>query len=189
MILVIDNFDSYVHNLARYIRLAGRATKIVRNDALSVDECLGLEMTGLIISPGPKTPAEAGVCLDLIRALPAETPYLGVCLGHQSLIEAFGGATRRARHPLHGSASVMTHNGKGVFKNIPSPTMVGRYHSLIARPPENSALVETAWSDDGELMAVAHKTRPWFGVQFHPESLLTEHGQAMIDNFVRYCES
>lgn len=187
MILVIDNYDSFVHNLARYIREAGRETVVMRNDEISVGECLMMRPDGVVISPGPKRPSDAQLSIDLIRALPADTPLLGVCLGHQCLIEAFGGKTVRAGHPLHGEASEIRHDGTGIFANIPSPMTAGRYHSLVSAPAEKSPLVETAWSDDGELMAVAHGSRPWFGVQFHPESLLTPHGRRIIGNFISYC--
>jgi len=188
MILVIDNFDSYVHNLARYIREGGRETKVIRNNAISVDECLLLPIEGVVIGPGPKRPADVGLALALIRALPSAMPFLGVCLGHQCLVEVFGGDTCRANHPLHGEASAIRHTGTGIFQNIPSPTPVGRYHSLIAAPAQNSPLEETAWNEDGELMAVAHRSQPWFGVQFHPESLLTPQGHAMIENFLTFCD-
>lgn len=187
MILVIDNYDSFVNNLARYIREEGRETYVVRNDAISVEDCLAMQPAGVVISPGPKTPAEAGVSLPLLGALDARTPMLGVCLGHQCLVEVFGGVTQRARSPLHGEASEIRHDGRGVFAGAPSPMMAGRYHSLISVPARDGPLYETAWSADGELMGVAHETRPWFGVQFHPESLLTPHGRRIIHNFLARC--
>ena len=187
MILIIDNFDSFVHNLARYFREAGAPVKILRNDEANTDECLALAPRAIVISPGPKTPADAGVSLDLVKEMPAQTPFLGVCLGHQCLVEAFGGRTVRSRDPLHGEASLVRHAGTGLFEGIVSPTPVGRYHSLIAEPAAGSGLLETAWSEAGEVMGVVHENRPWFGVQFHPESLLTIDGRAMIRNFLRYC--
>lgn len=187
MILVIDNYDSFVNNLARYIREAGFATDVVRNDALDVDACLALRPAGVVISPGPKTPAESGVSMEIIRRLDPGTPLLGVCLGHQCLVEAFGGTTRRARHPLHGEASEIRHDAKGLFRGTPSPMTAGRYHSLIAVPQPGSPMIACAWSADGELMAVRHESRPWFGVQFHPESLLTPNGRTIIKNFLRHC--
>lgn len=187
MIIVIDNYDSFVHNLARYVREAGADTKVIRNDAMSVDACLALDPTGVIISPGPKRPENGGVSLGVIRALAAHTPLLGVCLGHQCLVEVFGGKTVRAEHPLHGEASVVTHSGAGVFSGVPSPFLAGRYHSLIATPAADGPLQSIAWSEEGELMAVRHRTRAWFGVQFHPESLLTPHGRRIIENFVACC--
>ena len=187
MILIIDNVDSFVHNLARYVREAGVATRVVRNDEMTVEQCLSLKPIGVIISPGPKAPVDAGISMDLIVDLPRTMPLLGVCLGHQCLIEAFGGSTHRAKAPLHGEASDVRHNGEGIFENIPSPMRGGRYHSLSSTLLSNSLLEETAWSPEGEVMGVAHKTRPWFGVQFHPESVLTPDGRMIIENFLRYC--
>lgn len=188
MILVVDNYDSFVHNLARYIRLAGAETYIVRNDAITAREALALEPSGVVISPGPKGPDEAGVSMELIDALPADLPLLGVCLGHQCLVRAFGGAVARAGRPLHGRASALRHDGTGLFEGVASPTEVGRYHSLIARPLDGGDIAPTAWSEEGEVMAVEHRERPWFGVQFHPESLLTHAGLKMIGNFLQHCE-
>ncbi|WP_428407677.1 anthranilate synthase component II [Hyphococcus sp.] len=187
MILVIDNYDSFVNNLARYLREEGAETVVLRNDAVNAEECIAMKPSGVVISPGPKTPSDAAVSMDLLRALDPETPMLGVCLGHQCLVEAFGGVTQRARSPLHGEASEVRHDGRGVFAGVPSPMMAGRYHSLIAVPAPNAPLRETAWSADGELMGVAHERRPWFGVQFHPESLLTPHGRRIIKNFLGFC--
>jgi len=187
MILIIDNFDSFVHNLARYFREGGAETKIVRNSEITAGQCLALAPSAIVISPGPKAPVDAGVSLDLVKAIPADMPFLGVCLGHQCLIEAFGGETVRASHPLHGEASMIRHSGTGIFDGIASPTPAGRYHSLVSLPPPGSPLAQTAWSGEGEIMGVAHRERPWFGVQFHPESLLTPSGRVMIDNFLRYC--
>lgn len=188
MILVIDNYDSFVHNLARYIRLAGAETHVIRNDAVAAREALALGPSGVVISPGPKGPDEAGVSMALIDALPAHLPLLGVCLGHQCLVQAFGGAVHRAVRPLHGRASALRHEGTGLFEGVASPTEVGRYHSLIATPRDGGDIASTAWSEEGEVMAVQHRERPWFGVQFHPESLLTHAGLEMIGNFLRHCE-
>lgn len=189
MILVIDNYDSFVHNLARYVRKAGAATHIVRNDAATISECLALAPAGVIISPGPKAPRDAGVCLALIAALPATTPLLGVCLGHQCLVEAHGGATIRAGSPLHGEASEIFHTGEGIFAGIQSPTLAGRYHSLIGAPHGDGLLEKTAWTADGAVMGVRHVERPWHGVQFHPESILTPAGETMISNFMAMCNA
>lgn len=183
MILVIDNYDSFVHNLARYIREEGAETRIVRNDAASAEELLRMKPRGVVLSPGPKAPKDAGVSLALLEKLPASMPVLGVCLGHQCLVEAFGGATLRAKAPLHGEASVIRHDGAALFAGLPSPMPAGRYHSLISAPA-GEELSPCAWSEEGELMAVRRKSAPWHGVQFHPESLLTPHGRAMIRNFV-----
>ncbi len=188
MILIIDNYDSFVHNLARYAREAGAETRILRNDAASVSECIAVAPAGVILSPGPKTPAEAGLCLDLIDALPPQTPLLGVCLGHQCLVEAFGGATIRAADPLHGEASEIFHDGAGLFAGVSSPTRAGRYHSLIAEPAPDAPFAKTAWTADGALMGVTHLDRPWHGVQFHPESVLTPDGRTMIANFLALCD-
>lgn len=187
MILIIDNYDSFVNNLARYVREAGHETILLRNDAADVKACLALNPQGVIVSPGPKTPSDAGVSMDLMRALDATTPLLGVCLGHQGLVEVFGGRTQRAAFPLHGEASDVRHDGCGVFAGVPSPMAAGRYHSLIAVPAPGGPLREIAWSADGELMGVAHESRPWFGVQFHPESLLTPHGRRIVQNFLKLC--
>ena len=189
MILIIDNYDSFVNNLARYVREEGRETMLLRNDAADVAACLALKPAGVIISPGPKTPSDAGVSMGLMRALDGKTPLLGVCLGHQGLVEVFGGETRRAAFPLHGEASEVRHDGGRVFEGVPSPMLAGRYHSLIAVPAAGGPLREVAWSADGELMGVAHESRPWFGVQFHPESLLTPHGRRIIRNFLGFCEA
>ena len=185
MILVIDNYDSFVHNLARYAREGGAPTHIVRNDASSVRALLALRPAGVILSPGPHAPKDAGVCLDLIAALPAETPLLGVCLGHQCLVEAFGGQTARAEVPLHGEARAVRHDGTGLFEGMASPIVAGRYHSLISMLPAGGELVANGWSGQGELMSVRHRSRPWFGVQFHPESLLTPDGPALIGAFLK----
>lgn len=187
MIVVIDNYDSFVHNLARYAREGGAQTRVIRNDAASVREILHMKPRGVILSPGPKTPKEAGVSCDLIAALPPQTPLLGVCLGHQCLVEVFGGKTVRADSPLHGGASTVCHTGEGVFAGVPSPAIVGRYHSLIASSALRDDLIETAWTEDGALMGVSHKTRPWHGVQFHPESVLTPDGRKMMANFLAMC--
>ncbi|WDI33187.1 aminodeoxychorismate/anthranilate synthase component II [Hyphococcus flavus] len=189
MILIIDNYDSFVHNLARYVRELGFDTTVLRDDAITVKECLAMKPDGVIISPGPKRPTDTHLSLKLLEALNPETPLLGVCLGHQCLIEACGGDTLRSRYPLHGEASEIRHDGAGIFKGLPSPMLAGRYHSLIGVPHTQSPLVATASSSDGELMAVAHPERPWFGVQFHPESLLTPEGKALISNFLDFCKN
>ncbi|MEZ5930026.1 MAG: aminodeoxychorismate/anthranilate synthase component II [Parvularculaceae bacterium] len=188
MILIIDNYDSFVHNLARYVREAGADVAVIRNDAASARELVRMAPEGVILSPGPKAPADAGVSLALLDLLPQSTPLLGVCLGHQCLVEAFGGKTLRAKRPLHGEASLVRHDGTGVFRGLPSPLEAGRYHSLISELPESGPLIANAWSEEGELMGVRHETAPWAGVQFHPESLLTPHGRAMIANFLGQVE-
>ena len=187
MILIIDNYDSFVHNLARYIREAGMDVLVVRNDEKSARDCVHLALDGVVLSPGPKTPSAAGVCLELLAMLPPATPLLGVCLGHQCLIEAFGGETVRAKHPMHGQSSVIAHNGDILFSDLPPKIEAGRYHSLIGAPGAGSPLIETAWTEEGDLMAVAHRDRPWRGVQFHPESVLTPHGRLIMQNFLALC--
>lgn len=189
MILILDNYDSFVNNLARYVREAGRETKVMRHDAAATSDFIAMAPAGVIISPGPKTPTEAAGSMRLLGALDPRIPLLGVCLGHQALVETFGGVTKRAAFPLHGEASEIRHTGDGVFSNLPSPMMAGRYHSLIAAADPNGPLRETAWTSAGEVMAVAHQDRPWFGVQFHPESLLTPHGRGLIQNFLTYCRT
>ncbi|MGE0408372.1 MAG: aminodeoxychorismate/anthranilate synthase component II [Amphiplicatus sp.] len=189
MILVIDNYDSFVHNLARYVREAGEETLIIRNDVESAAALLALAPKAVILSPGPKTPREAGVCLPLLAALPATTPLLGVCLGHQCLVEAFGGRTVKAAVPLHGEARAVRHDGTGLFAGLASPLMAGRYHSLVSVLGPGDDLVACAWSEERELMGVRRRDAPWFGVQFHPESILTPHGRGMIDAFLRLTEA
>ena len=185
MILIIDNYDSFVHTIARYFREAGSAVRIARNDALTAREAFLLSPAGLVLSPGPRGPSEAGICLDLIKHCPQHLPLLGVCLGHQCLVAGQGGEVRRSIEPMHGRSSAIHHCGAGLFEGVASPTQVGRYHSLIAVPSARGPLRPTAWSVSGEIMAVQHVVSPWFGVQFHPESLLTPDGRQMIDNFLR----
>lgn len=184
MILIVDNYDSFVHNLVRYVREAGFATEVVRNDAMSARDMLAQQPDAVIISPGPNAPAQAGASLPLIDILPEETPLLGVCLGHQCLIEAFGGRTRRAKEPLHGEASAIRHDGSDLFEALPNPFMAGRYHSLIGELGGAPDLSASAWSDAGEVMAVRRRSAPWYGVQFHPESLLTPDGRRLVSNFL-----
>jgi anthranilate synthase component 2/para-aminobenzoate synthetase component 2 len=186
VILIIDNYDSFVHNLARYLREAGAETEVARNDAATARALIEARPDAVVLSPGPKAPADAGLCLSLIDLLPETTPLLGVCLGHQCLVEAFGGRTRRAARPLHGEASPIVHDGSGIFAGLASPVAGGRYHSLISELADASPLIGCAWSEEGELMGVRHATAPWFGVQFHPESLLTPDGRAMIANFLGF---
>lgn len=185
MILVIDNFDSFVHNLARYIGELGFERRIIRTDEISVEEALALEPAAILLSPGPCGPDEAGISVDLVRAAAAHRiPLLGVCLGHQAIAAAFGGRILRAPRPVHGKASYIYHQHTDLFDSIPSPFMAGRYHSLIAELPEGGPLRATAHTDDGVLMALAHETVPIFGVQFHPESVLTTHGHKLLGNFL-----
>ncbi len=184
MIVIIDNYDSFVHNLARHIELAGYSYEIIRNDAGSVEEIAARAPEAIIISPGPCTPAKAGICIPLIKALTTTTPILGVCLGHQALSEAFGGQTVRSPSPTHGKSCEIEHNAKGLFHGLPLPLKVGRYHSLITQLEKNSALTVTARNREGIIMAMEHQIYPAYGVQFHPESILTEGGLKLLKNFL-----
>ncbi|MCY1647863.1 aminodeoxychorismate/anthranilate synthase component II [Caulobacter sp. SL161] len=185
MILVIDNYDSFTYNLVHYLNELGADTAVYRNDALSVTEALGLKPAAVLLSPGPKAPDQAGICLPLLEAAPADLPILGVCLGHQAIGQAFGGEVIRAKAVMHGKVSKVRHNDKGIFKSLPNPFTATRYHSLAVRREDLPADLEvTAWTDDGEIMGVQHKTRPIFGVQFHPESIATEGGHQMLANFM-----
>ena len=185
MIVVIDNYDSFVHNLARYIRELGWATHVVRCDAVTVDEVAAMEPSHVVISPGPCTPNEAGVCVPLVRRLGPRVPTLGVCLGHQCIGQAFGAQIVRARRPMHGKASRISHDGAGLFAGLPSPLCATRYHSLVVEPRDLPAeLVVTARSEEGEIMALRHRAHPIVGLQFHPESVLTEHGHDLLRGFL-----
>ena len=185
MILVIDNYDSFTYNLVHYLNELGAATVVHRNDVLSVDEALALRPEAVLLSPGPRTPDDAGICLELIAAAPPSLPILGVCLGHQAIGQAFGGVVAPARTLMHGKTSAIRHGGAGVFKGLPDPFTATRYHSLaVERKTLPEALEITAWTDDGEIMGLAHKTRPLHGVQFHPESIATEGGHALLANFL-----
>ena len=182
MILIVDNYDSFVETLARYVREAGFSTRVVRNDALTAEECAALSPRGVILSPGPYGPAEAGVCLALPALLPS-VPILGVCLGHLAIAEAYGGRTVRAGQPVHGRASAIRHEGDKLFAGLPNPFDAGRYHALVS-DITGTELQPVAWSDDGELMAFRHPLRPHVGVQFHPESVLTPQGRLILHNFL-----
>lgn len=184
MILIVDNYDSFVHNLARYVREAGSPTLVVRNDDITIEGSAAREFSGVILSPGPGAPRDAGVCLSLLARLDAAMPVLGVCLGHQCLIEADGGRTIRAAHPLHGEASAIHHDGSGILVALPSPFDAGRYHSLVGVLSEGGGLRANAWSEQDEVMGVRHVALPRHGVQFHPESLLTPVGRQIIRNFL-----
>lgn len=186
MIAIIDNYDSFVFNIARYFHELGQATEVIRNDVINVSQLTRLRPLAVVISPGPCTPAEAGVSTSVVTELTGRLPILGICLGHQCIGSAFGGRVVRARRPMHGQASLITHGGKGLFEALPSPLPVGRYHSLIVEFDEQtpSPLMVTARSDDGEIMAVAHRDQPTYGVQFHPESILTQRGNAVLANFL-----
>ncbi|AWN49501.1 aminodeoxychorismate/anthranilate synthase component II [Methylobacterium terrae] len=186
MILVIDNYDSFVFNVVRYLKELGAPVRVVRNDALDVAGIRALAPEAVVISPGPCSPAEAGVSLPVIRELSGTVPLLGVCLGHQCVGAAFGGRVARAVRPLHGHATPIDHGGQGLFRGLPAPLTVGRYHSLIVAPEPGMEqhLSVDAVSPDGEVMALSHRLHPTYGVQFHPESVLTEHGHALFGNFL-----
>jgi anthranilate synthase/aminodeoxychorismate synthase-like glutamine amidotransferase len=186
MILLIDNYDSFVHNLARYFVRLGQTTRVVRNDEMSVGAMRQLEPQAIVISPGPCSPAEAGCSVEVIRSFHQDLPVLGICLGHQAIGAAFGGVIARAVEPRHGRTSSIAHDSGGLFEGLPSPLTVCRYHSLVideATLP--SFLRVTARTADGTIMALQHATAPLFGLQFHPEAALTEHGYAMLANFLK----
>ncbi len=189
MILVIDNYDSFVHNLARYIQRLDHNCQIHRNDKITIKDIENQKPKAIIISPGPCTPKEAGISVELIQKLGAHTPILGVCLGHQAIGEAYGGATAHAQKPMHGKKSRITHNESTLFKGIPNPLEAGRYHSLISTLPERTDLQITATSAENEIMAMQHRSHPVYGVQFHPESILTPHGLDIINNFLHIANS
>jgi anthranilate synthase component 2 len=185
MILVIDNYDSFTYNLVHYLAELGAETQVWRNDALSVQDALALAPKAILLSPGPCAPDQAGICLPLLRAAPEDMPVLGVCLGHQSIGQAYGGDVIRAKTLMHGKTSQIHHNNQGIFKGLPNPFTATRYHSLAVKKETLPADLEiTAWTEDGEIMGVQHKTRPIHGVQFHPESIATEGGHQLLANFL-----
>jgi anthranilate synthase component 2 len=186
MILVIDNYDSFTFNLVQYLQQLGAEVKVARNDALTVSEAMAMGPQAILLSPGPCTPNEAGICLDLIgAAAAAELPLLGVCLGHQALGQAFQGRVVRAPALMHGKTSPVSHQGRSVFAGLPSPFTATRYHSLIVEAASLPPVLDvTATSDDGLIMGLAHRSLPLHGVQFHPESIATEHGHALLANFL-----
>ena len=185
MILVIDNYDSFVHNLARYLRELGWTTRVVRNDGMALDDIAALKPSHIVISPGPCTPNEAGISVASVRRFGPSIPILGVCLGHQSIGQAFGGRVVRARRPMHGKTSLIRHHSAGVFAGLPNPLRATRYHSLVvAKEDLPDDLEITAESEEGEIMALAHRRYPIVGLQFHPEAVLTEHGYDLLRNFL-----
>jgi anthranilate synthase/aminodeoxychorismate synthase-like glutamine amidotransferase len=185
VILLLDNYDSFVYNLSRYVRELGEHPVVVRNDMISLDEIRALAPSHIIVSPGPCSPTEAGISVDVIREFGPTIPILGVCLGHQAIGTAYGAEVVRARKPMHGKTSRIHHDGSELFAGVPSPFLATRYHSLVIAPDSlPPTLRVTATSEDGEIMAVAHRSDPVVGVQFHPESALTEHGYWLIDRFL-----
>ena len=185
MILVIDNYDSFVHNLARYFRLLGCATQVVRNDEISIDALKKIAPAAIVLSPGPCSPDQAGVSLEVVRSCYKQIPILGICLGHQTIVQAMGGKIVTAEEPMHGRSSPVNHNASAMFKRIANPFAAGRYHSLVGQNttlPDN--LRATAFTADQTIMAIEHTSRPVFGLQFHPESVLTDCGFRLISNFL-----
>ena len=185
MILVVDNYDSFTWNLVHYLAELGAETRVVRNDDLTAAEAWALKPEAVLLSPGPCTPNEAGICLAILDTAPLDMPIFGVCLGHQAMGQAFGGEVIRAKALMHGKTSPIEHEGRSVFKGLPSPFTATRYHSLAVRRETLPDVLEvTAWTADGEIMGLAHRTRPIHGVQFHPESIATEHGHDLLANFL-----
>ncbi len=188
MILLIDNYDSFTYNLFQYLSELGAETRVVRNDQISVEEIEKLSPQGIVVSPGPCTPNEAGISLSIFEKLAGKFPVLGVCLGHQSMGQAFGGKVIRAKVPMHGKVSEIHHDGKGVFRGLANPFEATRYHSLVVEKQSLPESLEvSAWTSDGEIMGLRHKSLPVEGVQFHPESILTAEGKKLIANFLQQC--
>lgn len=186
-ILVVDNYDSFTWNLVHYLEEIGARTTVIRNDELTVDQVLDQNPDGIVLSPGPCTPKEAGICVELVQRAPDDLPILGVCLGHQSIGAAEGGEIVTAQEIRHGKINQIRHENGPLFKGLPETYDVVRYHSLAIQPIDlPDTLIADAFTADGEIMAVRHKTRPVFGVQFHPESILTEHGHSLLKNFLDF---
>lgn len=185
MLLIIDNYDSFTFNLVHYFQELGADTTVIRNDAMSASEALALGASGLVLSPGPCDPDRAGICLDVIAQAPDDLPILGVCLGHQSIGQVFGGEVISAKVIMHGKTSQVSHDGSGLFTGLPSPFIATRYHSLAVRPESvPDSLIANAHTADGEIMGLMHRERPIHGVQFHPESIASEQGHALLRNFL-----
>jgi anthranilate synthase/aminodeoxychorismate synthase-like glutamine amidotransferase len=186
MILIIDNYDSFVFNIARYCQELGAETELRRNDFGTLKDIEALGPDQIILSPGPCGPQEAGLSLDIIKHFSGKVPILGICLGHQCIGEAFGGTVGRAKRPMHGLSSLIRHDGQGLFSGMPARLTVGRYHSLVVNLSDQSAspLKVTAWSEEDEIMGLEHVDHPTFGIQFHPESILTESGHHFLKNFL-----
>jgi anthranilate synthase/aminodeoxychorismate synthase-like glutamine amidotransferase len=187
-VVVIDNYDSFVYNLVQYLRVLGARTEVYRHDQFTIREVAMSRPLGIIVSPGPCAPSQAGLSCQLIHELGPSIPILGVCLGHQCIGEVYGGRVARAPRPIHGRTSVVHHDGEGVFRTLPNPLVATRYHSRVVDPDRLPAsLVATAWTPDGILMGIRHKQYPVEGVQFHPESILTEAGYEILNNFLELC--
>jgi len=188
MFILIDNYDSFTYNLFHYLGELGARLEVHRNDKITVDEVLAKHPQGIILSPGPCTPDTAGICLDLIKRASGKIPIFGVCLGHQAIGQVFGGKVIRAPKPMHGKLSKVHHNGKGVFRDVPNDFDATRYHSLTVEPETFPSELEiTAQSEDGVIQGLQHKSLPIFGVQFHPESIASEHGHKILANFLQDC--
>ncbi|HVH10206.1 MAG TPA: aminodeoxychorismate/anthranilate synthase component II [Gemmatimonadales bacterium] len=190
MILLIDNYDSFVFNLARYVRELGEEAVVYRHDAVSLEDIAALAPSHIILSPGPCAPGDAGISIAVVRRFGSTVPLLGVCLGHQCIGAAYGAGIVRAGRPVHGKTAPIRHDGRGIFAGLPNPFPAARYHSLvIARESVPAVLRVTATADDGEIMALEHRSHPVIGVQFHPESVLTEHGYVLLDRFLHGARS
>jgi anthranilate synthase component 2 len=193
MLLVIDNYDSFTFNLVQFLGELGEDPKVLRNDEATVSEIVGLDPSRVVISPGPCTPAEAGVSIEVVREFGARVPVLGVCLGHQAIGEAFGGRTIQARQVMHGKTSRIRHIREGIFRGLPDPLEVTRYHSLVTDPSALPDVLEAvAWSPVGadgleEIQAIRHRALPVWGIQFHPESLFSQEGRRLLENFLEFC--
>lgn len=186
MVLLIDNYDSFVYNLYQYIGTVDSDVVVYRNDAITIDEIRKINPDSIVLSPGPKAPKDAGICIELIKELYTEYPILGICLGHQSIGEAFGGTVSYAKEFFHGKYSYINHDGKGVFEGVKNPTKVARYHSLaVLEETIHRDFVIQAKTEDGEIMAISHKDYPVVGLQFHPESVYTDEGMLMVENFLK----
>lgn len=187
MLLLIDNYDSFTYNLVHYLGELGADVKVIRNDAMSAEAAMALNPAGVLLSPGPKAPAQAGICLDMVSlAASTKTPLMGVCLGHQTIGEAFGGKVVRCHEIVHGKMGEIQHTNRGLFEDLPSPFQATRYHSLVVeRDSLPDALEITAELEDGTIMGLQHREFPMHGVQFHPESIRSEHGHAMLKNFLK----
>ena len=188
MFILIDNYDSFTYNLFHYLGELGARLEVHRNDKITVDAVMAMHPQGIIVSPGPCTPDTAGICLDLIKRAAGKVPIFGVCLGHQAIGQVYGGEVVRAPKPMHGKLSTVHHTGKGVFRDVPNDFSATRYHSLTVEPSSFPSELEiTAQSDDGVIQGLQHKTLPIFGVQFHPESIASEHGHKILANFLQDC--
>lgn len=185
MILLIDNYDSFTFNIVQYIRQLQYEVTVIRNDALTIEEIRAMQPAAIVLSPGPGTPNDAGICLEVVKQLHREFPILGICLGQQIIAQAFGAIVKKAQMPMHGKVSLLTHDAQGIFANLANPTPVARYHSLIVDDLPTQ-LIATAHAENGEIQAIRHISKPIEAVQFHPESILTTEGMHMLSNFFQH---